>query len=344
MIDCVYILTTDDGSRSELCRLLTDELVSCAVEYKLISPAMCQRLYAAPTAIVIPATKNEASGLKQLFESIPKDILDSCPIFTLVDDLSPKLLPTALQWRTIINVSKLPELAAQLKRLLPRAVFDEDSVNIFGKCVKKDCKLLDLSGGGISDISQLAKLVKLRGAFLQQNNIQSISALEKLTELRMLFLYGNMISDLSPLCGLKELGILYLFSNRITDISPLADLGELFDLRLASNRITDISPLSGLKKLRTLHISGNSIGSLDRLSELHELRELNAAECELCDINVLSGLSRLEALDLCDNRITDVSCLSALEKLGSLRLYGNPIPREQIDFLRGKLPLCEILY
>lgn len=343
-MNCIYILTSEKGSASNICSLLMAELTAAGLEHKLCSAAMCKKLLEPPTALVIPADPSTQPELDLLCANIPAELLERCPIFTLIDSVSYKKLPSVLKWKTIVDISKLPDFIGKLRTFFPKEELSADCISIGGKSVKKSCRLLDLSNSGLSSITELSELSGLRGAFLQQNEISDVSALRRLSELRMLFLYSNRISDITPLGSHKELGILYLFSNQIEDIAPLRALPEIFDLRLSHNNITDISAVSGMKKLQTLHLSGNRIGTVAPLAKLSGLRELQAADCGLERIDILSNLKRLEVLDLSDNQITDISCLFGLEALGELKLYGNPIPRSQIDFLKEAMPLCEIFY
>lgn len=79
-------------------------------------------------------------------------------------------------------------------------------------------------GNGISDITPLAGLKKLRELYLTNNRIEEVHSLAGLINLEILFLEGNGITDISPLSKLKKLRILHLKYNNIQDLSPVSDL------------------------------------------------------------------------------------------------------------------------
>ncbi|MXV74957.1 hypothetical protein F4Z99_11880 [Candidatus Poribacteria bacterium] len=79
-------------------------------------------------------------------------------------------------------------------------------------------------GNGISDITPLAGLKKLRELHLTNNRIEEVHSLAGLIDLEILFLEGNGITDISPLSNLKKLRILHLKYNNIQDLSPVSDL------------------------------------------------------------------------------------------------------------------------
>ncbi|MDE0088297.1 MAG: leucine-rich repeat domain-containing protein [Candidatus Poribacteria bacterium] len=79
-------------------------------------------------------------------------------------------------------------------------------------------------GNGISDITPLAGLKKLRELYLTNNRIEEVHSLAGLINLEILFLEGNGITDISPLSNLKKLRILHLKYNNIQDLSPVSDL------------------------------------------------------------------------------------------------------------------------
>ena len=64
---------------------------------------------------------------------------------------------------------------------------------------------LPLTGMGLTDISLLAKLKKLKNLNLGYNEISDLTPLTELVELEKLHLGSNQIRDLSPLGNLKKL-------------------------------------------------------------------------------------------------------------------------------------------
>jgi Leucine-rich repeat (LRR) protein len=101
-------------------------------------------------------------------------------------------------------------------------------------------------------------------------------------------------------CGIASLdGIGYCVHASVIDIS--------------GNAIADISDLSTLVRMTELYASGNSIGYIDSLS---------------CLVN-------LRIVDLSLNEIDDLSPLFGLEHLEFVNVVGNPVPKEQIEKLKG---------
>ena len=91
----------------------------------------------------------------------------------------------------------------------------------------KNLKELYLLGGGVSDVSPLAKLTGLtRLRVAGNNNVLDISPLAELTGLKWLELSENGISDISPLVKLKNLTWLHVGGNEISDFSPLDGFSE----------------------------------------------------------------------------------------------------------------------
>ncbi|MDE0688029.1 MAG: leucine-rich repeat domain-containing protein [Candidatus Poribacteria bacterium] len=91
----------------------------------------------------------------------------------------------------------------------------------------KNLKELYLLGGGVSDVSPLAKLTKLtRLGIAGNNNVSDISPLAELTGLKWLELSENSIVDVSPLTKLKNLTWLHVGGNEISDFSPLDEFSK----------------------------------------------------------------------------------------------------------------------
>ena len=201
---------------------------------------------------------------------------------------------------------------------------------------------LNLGNNKISDISALLNLTNLTGLNLQRNEISDISALSDLTSLTELYLGYNKIPDISILSNLTNLTMLDLGSNSISDISGLSNLTNLTELILLGNKISDISSLSNLTNLTELYLNGSNISDISSLSNLTNLTMLNLRYNKISNISALSNLTNLTTLDLDENKISDISSLSNLTNLKTLNLLGNHIPYEQIEYLKNKLPNCDI--
>ena len=186
-------------------------------------------------------------------------------------------------------------------------------------------EVLDLSAGGLSDVSSLAGLADLEALDLGGNRVDDLWPLTAMGGLVVLNLRGNAIDDLSPLGGLQHLRVLDLSGNAVSDVSPLAALTALRRLDLSGNRVTDIRPLSELRSLEVLKLDGNRIADLTPLWGLTGLVHLDLSGNRVADAGVLREMPSLRRLDLAGNRLRDVSVLGDLPDLVWLGLSGNPI-------------------
>ncbi len=100
-------------------------------------------------------------------------------------------------------------------------------------------KVIVFEGNGISDITPLAGLKKLRELNLTNNRIEEVHSLAGLLNLEVLSLEGNGITDISPLSNLKKLRSLNVKYNNIQDISSVLDLNLS---EFSYHSICDFSP------------------------------------------------------------------------------------------------------
>ena len=126
-----------------------------------------------------------------------------------------------------------------------------------GELTEEDYKRVTTIGfykAHITDLSTVARLVKVRELFLHNNQIEELSPLAKCKDLEKLTLSNNRIKDLSPLSTLAKLNTLSLNVNIITDLTPLATLTNLQVLQLSNNQFNDLTPLLGLSRLQALSV------------------------------------------------------------------------------------------
>ena len=100
-------------------------------------------------------------------------------------------------------------------------------------------EVINFEGNGISDITPLVGLKKLRELYLTNNRIEEVHSLAGLINLEILFLEGNGITEISPLSNLKKLRSLHLKYNNIQDLSPVSDLNLS---EFSYHSICDFSP------------------------------------------------------------------------------------------------------
>ena len=127
---------------------------------------------------------------------------------------------------------------------------------------------------------------------------------------------------MAPLKYCTDVKYLDLGHNIIGDISFVASMPDLEVAVLAINYWSDATPLASCKKLEYLEVFNTFLSDLSPLAELTNLKHLNICWLEnVTDITPLYGLSNLERL-----------------WIGNM----TPIPQDQIDTIREKLPNCVI--
>ncbi len=161
------------------------------------------------------------------------------------------------------------------------------------------------------------------------NGITDITPLAHLKRLRYFAASGNQIQDITTLAQMPNLVALELWDNSVRDLTPLKGLIHLERLGLPGNPITDLTPISGLKRLKDLDISGRGtdgeITDLTSLANLTNLESLRAARNHIRSIRPIRKLTHLTLLFLEDNRINDMRPVTKLVNLTALQVAGNPI-------------------
>ena len=166
---------------------------------------------------------------------------------------------------------------------------------------------------GIRNLTGLEHAINLELLALGGNEISNLTPIAKLVKLEELWLWGNpMLSDLNPIANLMRLERLVLPVCQIFDLRPLSGLTHLRKLDLDRNRIVDISPLVNLTQLTELVISENEIADIGPLANLTQLTELYLDRNVITDVSPLAGLTRLERLEIQHNEIVDHSPLNVL--------------------------------
>lgn len=205
---------------------------------------------------------------------------------------------------------------------------------------------LQLSGRGISDISQIVKLKNLRVLNLELNSIENFEPLNELKQLKSLNLSNTLSSTTnvntydicSSLTELPYLEDLDLSSNEITDIGPLENLSNLQKLNLSDNRISDIFSLDHFYQLKDLNLDSNKISDLSPLQNLKGLKKVLLRRNQVSDLHYLRKLTNLTHLDLSYNKLEDIYPLNTLINLKKLDIYQNPkVTRESIEGLKKDL-------
>lgn len=134
---------------------------------------------------------------------------------------------------------------------------------------------------------------------------------------------GGMIYDGSVLQYCTKLKYLDLGHNDdLSDLSFVSTMPELEVLIIAMTNISDLSPLANCPKLEYLEIQETPVADLSPLANCMNLAHLNICNLEnVTDASPLYGLSNLERLWVGTN---------------------TPIPAEQKEELKGRLPGCDV--
>ncbi|XP_076014640.1 leucine-rich repeat-containing protein 9 [Genypterus blacodes] len=155
---------------------------------------------------------------------------------------------------------------------------------------------LNLDSQRISKILNLDKLVNLRWASFNDNDICKVEGLDSCVRLEELSFSNNRISTLNGLSKLHCLKKLSVDGNQLSRLDPsvLDQLPNLDFLSAENNCITSLHGIQRARSLLELYVSGNNIGTTK-------------------DIYHLKGLTNLIILDLYRNPL--------VEKLEMYRLY-----------------------
>lgn len=90
-------------------------------------------------------------------------------------------------------------------------------------------RIIDLSDNNLTEVTQLAQLMRLEEIFLQNNHVSYIDGLNELPFLRILDLSHNDVDDLSPLFEVESLEFLNIIGNRVPDwqLEKLTEMGVI---------------------------------------------------------------------------------------------------------------------
>ena len=117
---------------------------------------------------------------------------------------------------------------------------------------------------------------------------------------------------------------------------PTYYLEDFEELEMAASGLEFLDGVEYCIHVKILDVSNNAISDLENLWDLQNIEELYLANNQIGYIDALSNLIRLRVLDLSGNQVDDISPLFALEHLEYVNLIGNPVPKNQVDFLENK--------
>ena len=185
---------------------------------------------------------------------------------------------------------------------------------------------LNLSNSGLSDLSDLVGLTKLRELIVDNNSLTNLDALAGIVSLDRIHAAGNRISNVDELRSLPKLKTLLLQSSRISDLGVFAEMPALEELSVQDNRVDYLDGIEDAQKLRWLDISSNIfIEDLSPLAEVSSLQEVRFSETDVSDLRPLSALAQLRYLEGRDTKLTTLNGLEDLKSLRQVNVSDNDI-------------------
>uniref|UniRef100_A0A8D3DYT0 Leucine rich repeat containing 9 n=1 Tax=Scophthalmus maximus TaxID=52904 RepID=A0A8D3DYT0_SCOMX len=206
---------------------------------------------------------------------------------------------------------------------------------------------LNLDSQRIPKLINLSKMVNLRWASFNDNDLSKVEGLESCQKLEELSLNNNSISTLSGLSKLHCLIKLSVDSNRLStlDASVLDQLPNLSFLSVENNCISSLHGIQRVRSLLELYIGNNKI-SVSRdiyyLKGLTNLIILNlygnplVEKLENYRIYVVFHLSSLRALD--------GTAVEAIESESAKEMFGGRLTSDMVAEKLGHINYTDITY
>jgi hypothetical protein len=107
------------------------------------------------------------------------------------------------------------------------------------------------------------------------------------------------------------------------------------DLDLSSSGLNDLNGIEYCINLKSLDLSGNDLTEIVPLGYLYNIEELYLSGNRIDSVRALHRMNALKILDISHNEIRDITDITGLSGLEFVNLTGNPVPREQVEMLRG---------
>ena len=221
---------------------------------------------------------------------------------------------------------------------------DADRINnIQGVDAFKLIQSFYISGGGFSDLTPLAPLVRLTslymangdsglaygdvGPLVSLTSLQNVSldhwqfdqtAVEAWVDLEWLTMNYTSLTAIPDLSNNTKLRTLALQDGQLADLSNLSTTPNLLNLYLSGNAITDITPIAQLSSIPLVYLSYNPISDLSALSGLSNLLHLDLTGTQITDLAPLSSLDSLQYLVIQETAVTSLEPVAAMGSLETL--------------------------
>ncbi|XP_065844626.1 leucine-rich repeat-containing protein 9-like isoform X3 [Oscarella lobularis] len=254
-----------------------------------------------------------------------------------------------------LALESIADVWSRVSRLKLQKLSNEDDATLWSKVT-----VLNLSGQGLTKMSNLEKLENLRWVSFACNSITKIEGLEGCLYVEELSLEDNYVIRVEGIGHLSHLRSLNLSRNFISSLPAwiLANLTSLQRLNLDRNRISSPSCLQKCLSLSQLYLAHNFVGTTRDVLSLKPLDNLVALDLngnpvtknvEEYRLVTIFHLKSLKALDNCVIDSTEIAL--AKEKFGgrltleyiSERLGGGDVASlTQADFVQSGIRHVEL--
>ena len=177
-----------------------------------------------------------------------------------------------------------------------QALADGESYNAL--CRQVASKDLPWKNGGMTSLSDLARLKNLTTLSLAFQDITDLKPLQGLTALRNVDLRHNPVSDLMPLGSLPYLSEVCLFGTHVSDLSPLAGCPLLWRIDAGRSFVTTLQTFHEIPGLKSLLLYKAPLHTLQDVGELSSLKQLSLSEVADGDLGPLLGHPTLKEVEL----------------------------------------------
>ena len=208
--------------------------------------------------------------------------------FGTEDIVEPKLDPILEKViRQKLGYSDAVELTSEdYESITSLEIFYEDIRSIDGISMLKNLTSLSISGGSITDISELVLLENIVSIDIYGNLVREIPDFSNCKELTQLYLTGNLIEDVEPLNRIGNLEFANISDNRVKSIKALADSNNIGSIAIDNNCILDYESISKNEKLISA-INNGSQATYEKFLETEQIAQSVVSEFP-------KGLSELE--------------------------------------------------
>jgi internalin A len=206
-------------------------------------------------------------------------------------------------------------------------------------------KSLDCANKNLSTLAPVSVLKNLEVIWCDQNaGISDLSPLQNLSKLKELDCSGTRVSDLSPLSNLTQLTKIIMYDTGVTDLNPLKNLNKLTGLDISGTRVTNISPIAGLHSLEALYFARTKVNDISSINTLINLGEITFSNSEVKDISILKYMKQLREAVFASTGVSQLGALKDIQTLSIVYCTDTKVTADEANVLQNSLPDCVILY